>query len=172
VTTVTPKTRKVRRAPFWRHSEQFPTALFSKSLWKFTRIKAAQNETLSIVKSYQYLFILSRKLFILSRREVGPPGLAKATVSIFHSLAMSRPPHIPAGSWPLEMRAETAAAYYDEPSVEAFHAKVRLGIYPPPMREKGCLPKWHRWKLDIDIARRHGLRLDNVAISEDVTELI
>lgn len=78
----------------------------------------------------------------------------------------------PSGAWPLEMRAVTAAAYCDEPSVEAFLAKVERGIYSPPIREKGCLPKWHRWKLDRDIARRHGLIFDNVAISEDATDLI
>lgn len=85
---------------------------------------------------------------------------------------MVRPVSYPPGSWPLEMRAGTAAAYCDEPSAEAFLAKVKLGVYCQPHREKGCLSKWHRWKLDRDIARRHGLRFDNVAMTEDVTELI
>ena len=85
---------------------------------------------------------------------------------------MTRPAIIPAGCWPLEMRAETAAAYCDEPSVDAFLAKVQRGVYCAPTREKGCLPKWHRLKLDRDIARRHGLRFDNIAVAEDVTELI
>ncbi len=85
---------------------------------------------------------------------------------------MARPAVIPSGSWPLEMRAETAAAYCDEPSVDAFLSKVREGIYSLPARVKGCLPKWHRLKLDRDIARRHGLRLDEVAIAEDATDLI
>lgn len=85
---------------------------------------------------------------------------------------MKRPPLIPQGSWPLEMRAETAAAYCDEPSIDAFLAKVQRGVYSAPVREKGCLPKWHRWKLDRDIARRHGLRLDNVTVTEDATDLI
>jgi hypothetical protein len=85
---------------------------------------------------------------------------------------VSRPTIIPLGSWPLEMRAETAAAYCDEPSVDAFLAKVQRGIYSVPAREKGCLPKWHRGKLDSDIARRHGLEFDNVGKSEDVSELI
>ena len=35
----------------------------------------------------------------------------------------------PPGSWPLEMRSETAAAYVDEPSVEAFLDKVCRGVY-------------------------------------------
>lgn len=70
---------------------------------------------------------------------------------------MSRPVAIPSGAWPLEMRAETAAAYADEPSVDAFLAKVQSGIYPRPARQAKCLPKWHRTKLDDAIARRHGL---------------
>jgi hypothetical protein len=84
---------------------------------------------------------------------------------------MSRPVAIPMGSWPLEMRAETAAAYCDEPSVEAFLAKVKLGIYPQPMRCKGSLPKWHRHKLDAAISRRHGLSHSQLEI-EDATALI
>jgi hypothetical protein len=71
------------------------------------------------------------------------------------------------------MRAETAAAYCDEPSVDAFLAKVQRGIYCAPAREKGCLPKWHRGKLDSDIARRHHLGFGNLgATGEDVSELI
>jgi hypothetical protein len=84
----------------------------------------------------------------------------------------ARPATIPFGSWPLEMRGETAAAYCDEPSVDAFLAKVQRGVYCAPSREKGCLPKWHRWKLDRDVARRHGLRFDDVPAAEDVAELI
>lgn len=82
--------------------------------------------------------------------------------------AVSYPP----GSWPLEMRAETAAAYCDEPSVEAFLSKVERGIYCRPRRQQGCLPKWHRAKLDSDIARRHGLAFETAVIAEDVAELI
>jgi hypothetical protein len=69
------------------------------------------------------------------------------------------------------MRAETAAAYCDEPSVQAFLAKVAKGIYPPPIRSKGSLPKWHRLKLDSAIARRHGLQPERPEI-EDATALI
>jgi hypothetical protein len=85
---------------------------------------------------------------------------------------MTRPATIPTGSWPLEMRAETAAAYCDEPSVDAFLAKVHRGVYCAPSRQKNCLPKWHRLKLDRDIARRHGLRFDNIAVTDDATDLI
>ncbi|MEH3117016.1 MAG: hypothetical protein PGN25_05230 [Methylorubrum populi] len=82
--------------------------------------------------------------------------------------AVSYPP----GSWPLEMRVETAAAYCDEPSVEAFLSKVERGIYCRPRRQQGCLPKWHRAKLDSDIARRHGLAFETAVVAEDVAELI
>jgi hypothetical protein len=78
----------------------------------------------------------------------------------------------PLGSWPLEMRAATAAAYCDEPSVEAFLAKVAKGVYSQPARPRGALPKWHRAKLDRDIARRHGLRFEVSTLAEDATELI
>jgi hypothetical protein len=83
---------------------------------------------------------------------------------------MPREVTIPIGAWPLEMRAQKAAAYCDEPSVEAFLAKVARGVYSQPVRARGALPKWHRAKLDRDIARRHGLRCE--ALSEDVVELI
>lgn len=83
---------------------------------------------------------------------------------------MARPVAIPLGSWPLEMRAETAAAYCDEPSVDAFMMKVSSGVYCEPLRARGCLPKWHRHKLDDAIARRHHLALP--ALSESIEELI
>jgi hypothetical protein len=74
--------------------------------------------------------------------------------------------------WPSEMRAETAAAYTDEPSVHAFLTKVRRGIYSQPSRQKGCLPKWNRSKLDRDIARRHGVQFDGLELAEDIAALI
>jgi hypothetical protein len=76
----------------------------------------------------------------------------------------------PPGSWPLEMRAATAAAYCDEPSVDAFLAKVEKGIYSQPARQQGCSPKWHRAKLDRDIARRHDI--EDLIVVEDATGLI
>ena len=85
-------------------------------------------------------------------------------------LVMVRTAVYPPGCWPLEMRAEKAAAYCDEPSVEAFLLKVENGIYSQPARQHGCSPKWHRAKLDRDIARRHNI--EDLIIVEDVTELI
>jgi hypothetical protein len=84
---------------------------------------------------------------------------------------MPRAVAIPNGSWPLEMRAETAAAYCDEPSVEAFLKKVPR-VYSEPARSKGSLPKWHRTKLDRDIARRHGLQAQGPQLAEDAADLI
>jgi len=84
---------------------------------------------------------------------------------------MARPVAIPIGAWPLEMRAETAAAYCDEPSIEAFLAKVAKELYPAPIRVPGAAPKWHRHKLDAAIARRHGLRSGHIEI-EDAAALI
>ena len=85
---------------------------------------------------------------------------------------MTRPVATPLGSWPLEMRAETAAAYCDEPSVEAFLAKVTVGIYTAPLKTARSMPKWHRAKLDRDIARRHGLQSEALELVEDAAALI
>ena len=49
------------------------------------------------------------------------------------------------------MRAETTAAYLDEPSVEAFRRKVGL-IYPTPVTGKGSRQKWDRLQLDQAVA--------------------
>jgi hypothetical protein len=86
---------------------------------------------------------------------------------------MTRCVNYPTGAWPTEMRAETAAAYCDEPSVEAFLSKVKHRAYPDPCRQRGFLPKWHRAKLDAAIARRHSLLVANdYLIAEDAVELI
>ncbi len=84
----------------------------------------------------------------------------------------TRPVSIPFGCWPAEMRAETAAAYVDEPSVEAFLAKVQRAIYCRPVRVEGCLPKWNREKLDLDLRRRHNIRTGgDGAVVEDIADL-
>jgi hypothetical protein len=77
-----------------------------------------------------------------------------------------------ADRWPMEMRAETAAEYCDEPSVEAFKSKVKKRIYSEPIRGTGILPKWHRTKLDQDIARRHGLLVEDGSFVEDLSSQI
>jgi hypothetical protein len=84
---------------------------------------------------------------------------------------MSRAVSIPNGAWPLELTADYAAGYCGEPSVAAFLKKVPH-VYSAPLRTKGCLPKWHRLKLDRDIARRHGLQWSGAQLAEDAADLI
>jgi hypothetical protein len=84
----------------------------------------------------------------------------------------TRPVSFPIGCWPAEMRADTAAAYVDEPSVNAFMLKVERGIYCHPARTAGCLPKWNREKLDMDLRRRHNLMAVGGEIVEDISDLI
>jgi hypothetical protein len=86
---------------------------------------------------------------------------------------MSHKVKYPPEAWPTEMRAETAAAYCDEPSPNAFLSKVKSGVYPSPCRQRGMLPKWHRFKLDQVIAHRHGLMIPDASLPvEDAAELI
>lgn len=85
---------------------------------------------------------------------------------------MPRAVAFPPGSWPHEMRAETAAAFCDEPSVEAFRRKVERGVYSKPRTASGCLPKWHRSRLEQDIDRRHGLSIAPLPLAESVEDLI
>lgn len=60
---------------------------------------------------------------------------------------MTRAVHNP-GQWPRFMRAETAAAYVDEVSVEAFLRKVP-SVYPAPMaKRRGMRRKWDKKDLD------------------------
>ena len=72
----------------------------------------------------------------------------------------------------MEMRAETAAAFCDEPSVAAFLRKVGRGQYSPPVKVPGGYPKWHRWQLENDIAKRHGLEIAHPMPPEDIRGLI
>ena len=83
---------------------------------------------------------------------------------------MTRPVNYITGCWPYEMRAETAAAYADEPSVEAFLSKVDKGVYPTPARFPGMQPKWSRRKLDAAISRRHGF--DSPDAPESVEDIV
>lgn len=85
---------------------------------------------------------------------------------------MKRGVHYPEGCWPMEMTSEMAAAYCCEPSVEAFLAKVRRGIYSAPASAPHCRDKWHKFKLNRDIARRHNLQWDSGLQTENAADLI
>jgi hypothetical protein len=65
---------------------------------------------------------------------------------------MTHPIYNPAGSWPRLMRAETAAAYLDEKSVEAFRRGVGT-IYPRPIKVTGKGDRWLRDDLDAAIEK-------------------
>lgn len=67
---------------------------------------------------------------------------------------MTRRPHNP-GSWPRLMRAETAAAYVDEASVQSFRRKVG-SVYPLPIVAKGMRARWDREELDRAIGAMRG----------------
>jgi hypothetical protein len=58
-------------------------------------------------------------------------------------------------AWPRLMRAETAARYVDEVSVEAFRRAVG-GVYPQPIRVSGKGDRWLRDALDEAIDRLSG----------------
>jgi len=60
-------------------------------------------------------------------------------------------PHIPHGAWPSFMKAETAAGYLDESSVESFRRKVGR-IYPKPIPVQGVGRRWCKADLDKWIA--------------------
>jgi hypothetical protein len=60
---------------------------------------------------------------------------------------MSRPPIIPAGSWPRRMCAAVAAGYCGEDSVEAFIKRVGTE-YPQPRVHDGRRKLWLRDDLD------------------------
>ena len=55
-------------------------------------------------------------------------------------------------AWPRLMRAETAARYLDEVSVEAFRRAVG-SVYPEPIKVSGKGDRWVRDSLDEAIDR-------------------
>jgi hypothetical protein len=65
---------------------------------------------------------------------------------------MNRPLYNPSDSWPRLMRAETAARYVDEKSVEAFRRGVGT-IYPAPLRIPGKGDRWLKDDLDAAIEK-------------------
>jgi len=60
---------------------------------------------------------------------------------------MTRAAVIPLGCWPRQMRAELAAGYCGEPSVEAFMRRVGKN-YPHPRVREGRRQLWLRDDLD------------------------
>jgi hypothetical protein len=73
-------------------------------------------------------------------------------------------------AWPLQMRAETAAAYCDEADTDEFLRGVEAGHYPPPGSSFGGSAKWHRAVLDAAIDRHHAIVTPT--ISNDLIDLL
>ena len=68
---------------------------------------------------------------------------------------MSEHPAHNYSAWPDQMRAETAAAYCDEPSVDAFRRSVgKLYPYPYKVPRKG--DRWSRRELEAALRRLRG----------------
>jgi hypothetical protein len=59
-------------------------------------------------------------------------------------------------AWPRLMRAETAARYVDEVSVEAFRRAIGT-LYPEPLKVSGKGDRWLREGLDEAIDRLNGV---------------
>ena len=58
-------------------------------------------------------------------------------------------------AWPVQMRAETAAAFCDEPSIDAFRRSVGK-LYPRPYRVPGKGDRWSRGELEAALKRLRG----------------
>ncbi|MGM5050355.1 hypothetical protein AB8A20_15900 [Tardiphaga sp. 604_B6_N1_1] len=76
----------------------------------------------------------------------------------------------PMPGWPLQMRAETAAAYCDETGTDEFLRGVAEGHYPAPGSSSGGTAKWHRAALDAAIDRHHAIFTP--AIASDLIDLL
>ena len=79
---------------------------------------------------------------------------------------MTRSTHTPGATWPILMRATTAAAYLDEASVESFRRRVG-SLYPRPVRICGRGELWLRDDLDKSIDEL-SCRVDKIRDAADV----
>ncbi len=58
-------------------------------------------------------------------------------------------------AWPEQMRADTAARFCDEPSVDAFRRSVGI-LYPRPYRVPGKGDRWSRGEIEAALRRLRG----------------
>jgi hypothetical protein len=79
---------------------------------------------------------------------------------------MTRGPHAPGTTWPILMRATTAAAYVDEVSVDSFRRRVG-SVYPRPVNIRGRGELWLREDLDKTIDQLSS-RIDRIADAAEV----
>ncbi len=71
----------------------------------------------------------------------------------------NKPPRFPPGAWPLEMRADTAAAYLDFPSTREMCKAISRGEAPRPNATRGSGPAievvWYSKSIEEFVARRN-----------------
>lgn len=84
----------------------------------------------------------------------------------------SLPARYPCGnSWPGEMRADMAAAYFDHTTTGKLSAAIQRGEAPQPTAMRifngRRVPVWSRAGCDAFIQRRHGLGLDTMPAAND-----
>jgi hypothetical protein len=86
----------------------------------------------------------------------------------------ARPPEH--GAWPAEMRAETAAAFFDYRTTGEFFKGIQRGEAPRPsayrLRAKRREPVWALDLCRNHIARRHEISNDAASGREDIGRLI
>jgi hypothetical protein len=80
------------------------------------------------------------------------------------------------GAWPLELRADLAAAFLDYPDTRSFFAAVMRGEAPRPTglrsKGKGREPIWARPVMERFVAQRHDLDQDAAVAQDDIAGLI
>lgn len=86
-----------------------------------------------------------------------------------------QPAQPPIGPWPAEMRAPTAAAYFDFPDTGELFGAIGRGEAPRPtsLRGKKREPTWAKSVCESFIARRHQVNDDASGEgADDVASLI
>jgi hypothetical protein len=80
----------------------------------------------------------------------------------------------PTGTWPAEMRAPTAAAFFDFVDTAQLFAAVRRGEVPRPTATRGARrePLWARAACEQWVADRHQLADNATAPSNDIAALL
>jgi hypothetical protein len=83
-------------------------------------------------------------------------------------------PAAPPGSWPAEMRAPTAAAFFDFADTAQLFAAVRRGEAPRPTATRGARrePVWARAACEQWVADRHQLADNATVSSNDIAALL
>jgi hypothetical protein len=84
------------------------------------------------------------------------------------------PAEYPDGPWPAEMRAPTAAAFFDFQDTAALFKAVAKNEAPRPTATRGAKrePIWARLVCEEWIAQRHNVTDTGLAPGEDIASLL